>query len=49
MRTFSIAGPDQPVSAIGPMTITLTSNNGTFETDDNWNIESVLMFRQRER
>ena len=31
----------QPASAFGSFVITLTSHNGTFETDDNWNIQDL--------
>jgi hypothetical protein len=41
VRTFTISGPAQPASAFGPVTITLTSHNGIFETNDNWNVQSV--------
>jgi hypothetical protein len=40
VKTFTIS-PPQPLSAFGQIGITLTSHNGTFETDDNWNIQSV--------
>src|SRR5271157_5240528 len=35
--------PPQPASAIGRIVITLTSHNAPFETDDNWNIQSVTV------
>jgi len=41
VKTFTIAGPAQPLSAFGSVTITLTSHNSLFETDDNWNIQNV--------
>lgn len=41
IKTFNIAGPAQPFSAFGPITITLTSHNSFPETDDNWNIQTV--------
>src|SRR5208282_5088412 len=41
VKTFNIAGPAQPLSAFGKVTITLTSHNSFPETDDNWNIQSV--------
>lgn len=41
IRTFTIAGPAQPISAFGAITITLTSHNGIFQTDDNWNINTL--------
>jgi hypothetical protein len=41
VRTFTIAGPAQPLSNFGNVTITLTSHNSWFQTDDNWNIQSV--------
>jgi hypothetical protein len=41
VKTFNISGPPQPRSAFGPIKIILTSHNSFFETDDNWNIQSV--------
>lgn len=41
VKTFTITGPAQPLSLFGPITITLTSHNGPFETDDNWNVQNV--------
>jgi hypothetical protein len=41
VKTFTIAGAPQPLSAFGAITITLTSHDGFLETDDNWNIQSV--------
>ncbi len=41
VKTFTIAGAAQPLSAFGAVTITLTSHNSFGETDDNWNIQSV--------
>ena len=41
VRTFNIAGPALLLDAFGVITITLTSHNGLFETDDNWNIQSA--------
>jgi hypothetical protein len=35
-RTFMLAGPAQPLSAFGKITITLTSHDSIFETPDNW-------------
>jgi hypothetical protein len=43
VKTFTIAGAAQPLSAFGPMTVTLTSHNSIFETDDNWNIQYVIV------
>ena len=40
-KSFAISGPAQPLSAFGAVKISLTSHNGIFETDDNWNIQSV--------
>ena len=40
-NVVAITVPAQPSSAFGPITITLTSHNGAFETDDNWNVQSV--------
>ncbi len=37
---FPLSSP-QPASAFGSFVITLTSHNGTFETDDNWNIQDL--------
>jgi hypothetical protein len=42
-RTFTITGPAQPLAAFGAITITLTSHDGTFETPDNWNIQSLTV------
>jgi hypothetical protein len=42
VKSFTLSGPPQPFSAFGNITITLTSHNG-FQTDDNWNIQSVLV------
>jgi hypothetical protein len=41
VKTFTIAGQAQPLSAFGAITITLTSHNSFGETDDNWNIQSI--------
>jgi hypothetical protein len=41
VKTFTIAGPAQPLSAFGDITITLTSHNSFGETDDNWNVQNV--------
>ncbi len=41
IKTFSINGPAQPATAFGPISITLTSHDGAFETNDNWNIQSL--------
>ncbi len=43
VKSFSIAGPPLPLAAFGPITITLTSHNGFLETDDNWNIQSIVV------
>jgi hypothetical protein len=43
VRSFTIAGGARPLSAFGPMKITLTSHNSIFETDDNWNIQYVVV------
>ncbi len=43
VRNFPIGGGAQPLSAFGQVSITLTSHNGFFETDDNWNIQSVVV------
>lgn len=43
VRTFTINGPAQPATAFGPISITLTSHDGTFETNDNWNIQAVTV------
>ena len=43
VKSFKISGPPQPFTAFGNITITLTSHNGFLETDDNWNIQSVLV------
>jgi hypothetical protein len=40
---FTIAGPAQPLSAFGSITITLTSHNSLFGTDDNWNTQNVTI------
>jgi hypothetical protein len=40
IKSFQL-NPPQPLSAIGAIAITLTSHNGLFETDDNWNIQNV--------
>jgi hypothetical protein len=40
-KSFTIAGPAQPRSAFGAITFALTSHNSLFESDDNWNIQSV--------
>ena len=40
-KSFAIGGAAQPLSAFGAVSITLTSHNAWFETDDNWNIQSV--------
>jgi len=39
-KTFAISGASG-LSAFRQITITLTSHNGAFETDDNWNIENL--------
>jgi len=41
VKTFTIAGPAQPLTAFGTITITLTSHNGFAETNDNWNVQTV--------
>jgi hypothetical protein len=41
VRTFQISGPAQPLPQFGSMTMTLTSHNSIFETDDNWDIENL--------
>ncbi|MGH9404463.1 MAG: neprosin family prolyl endopeptidase [Terriglobia bacterium] len=41
VKVFNISGPAQPLSAFGPITITLRSHNSFLETDDNWNIQTV--------
>jgi hypothetical protein len=41
VKTFTIAGPAQPLLAFGDIKITLTSHNSFPETDDNWNIQTV--------
>ena len=41
VKTFTIAGAAQPLSAFGDITITLTSHNSFGETDDNWNVQNV--------
>jgi hypothetical protein len=43
IKTFTISGPAQPLSAFGNVTITLTSHNSFPETDDNWNIQNVTI------
>jgi hypothetical protein len=43
VKSFALDGPAQPLSAFKDITITLTSHNGIFETDDNWNIQSVAI------
>jgi hypothetical protein len=43
VKSFNIAGPPLPLAAFGPITITLTSHNGFLETDDNWNIQSIVV------
>jgi Neprosin len=43
VKTFGLSGPPQPLHAFGQVTITLTSHNGFLETDDNWNIQSVVV------
>ncbi len=35
--------PPRPLSAIGHIVITLQSHNGAFESDDNWNVQSVVV------
>jgi microsomal dipeptidase-like Zn-dependent dipeptidase len=35
--------PPRAASAIGHIVITLTSHNSTFESNDNWNVQSVLI------
>ena len=40
-KTFTIAGAARPLSDFGDITITLTSHNSLFETDDNWNVQTV--------
>jgi hypothetical protein len=40
-KTFTLSGRAQPLTAFGAMTITLTSHNGAFESDDAWNVQSV--------
>ncbi len=42
-RNFTLAGPPQPLSAFGKITITLTSHDSIFETPDNWNIQSLTV------
>jgi hypothetical protein len=42
VKTFTIT-KSQTLSEFGPMTITLTSHNSIFETDDNWNIQYVIV------
>ena len=37
----AIAGPALQVNQFGAITITLTSHNGTFESDDNWNLQNA--------
>ena len=34
-------GTPQPLSAFGSVAMTLTSHNGFFETNDNWNVQAV--------
>ena len=43
VKTFTIAGAAQPLSAFGHVTFTLTSHNSFPETDDNWNIQNVTI------
>jgi hypothetical protein len=43
VKSFTLAGTPQPLTGFGDITITLTSHNGFLETDDNWNIQSVLV------
>jgi Neprosin len=43
VKSFTLSGAPQPLSSFGNITITLTSHNGFLETDDNWNIQSVLV------
>ncbi len=43
IKSFTLSGAPQPLSSFGNITITLTSHNGFLETDDNWNIQSVLV------
>ncbi|MBV9811641.1 MAG: hypothetical protein JO326_02755, partial [Acetobacteraceae bacterium] len=40
IKSFAL-NPAVPLSAIGQIAITLTSHNGLFETDDNWNVQDV--------
>jgi len=43
VKSFTLSGPPQPFLAFGNITITLNSHNGFLETNDNWNIQSVLV------
>jgi len=43
VESFTLSGPPQPFSAFSDITITLTSHNKFLQTDDNWNIQSVLV------
>lgn len=43
VKSFTLSGAARPLSDFGNITITLTSHNGFLETDDNWNIQSVLV------
>jgi hypothetical protein len=43
VKSFTLSGPPQPFTGFGDITITLTSHNGFLQTDDNWNIQSVLV------
>lgn len=40
VKTFTLASP-VPLSAFGPIAITLTSHSGAFESPDNWNIQTL--------
>jgi hypothetical protein len=43
VKAFTLSGTPQPLTNFGNIVITLTSHNGFLETDDNWNIQSVLV------
>ena len=40
-QALFLVGMPQPASQFGDVTVSLQSHNGAFQSDDNWNIQSV--------
>ena len=40
-QALFLVGMPQPASQFGDVTVSLESHNGAFQSDDNWNIQSV--------